>query len=231
MFKNITNSYSSAIILIILLLAFFIPKFSLGYEDTEGPWRAIEVNLFFDGANLYFDNKQQQPFQITIVDSFSTSKKDTFIIKVISVDGEELGIFPFDPVNGNSNFRIGSTKAIIPYMPTTDHLDFFDSNKNQILNLAIKSRAFCLENDTCEPEFGENKDNCPKDCALAVATALPIVTTTLSPSPTTVPGNSAAKSILPAIISALIFIILGFVILWLVIRKRRPSNSNNREEF
>ena len=163
------------IIFISLLLPFAV--FSEGVADKQVSSSVYLFHLYYDNSQLFADRDVQFKYDILSEVFVSETINTQFPYKgeVISLRGEIVQTFQFDPRKGDPKFLKGKIFVKAPYFADGQKVNFYDGQGNQLLSIFVSDSSFCNDDGVCNADVGEDFKTCPLDCK--VATPVPTVST------------------------------------------------------
>jgi len=166
-------------------------------------------HLYYDNGKLTVDKDFNSPFDLIAQDYQSLSISGavsgfSFSGELFSVKGNKIADFGIStvliPFGGK-----GKISSYAPYLSNAKKAIFYDFSGTQILEIDVApGGAVCNEDEICNADTGEDSQNCPADCKIA-----------LTPTPTEI--SKPAPSLLGRIFSLTNLIGLAIVaaLVWL----------------
>ena len=154
--------------------------FGEGVADKQVSSSVYLFHLYYDNSQLFADRDVQFKYDILseIFVSETINTQFPYRGEVISLRGEVVQIFQFDPRQGNPNFLKGKISVKAPYFADGQKVNFYDGQGNQLLSVFVSDSSFCNDDGACNADVGEDDKTCPIDCK----TTTPIPTFPIDPS-------------------------------------------------
>jgi hypothetical protein len=215
------------LLIILVAAASLVASSAFAIESSLGS--EYVFHLYFDNSKLVADRDYQFPYDVLGIpyEQPPIATGFPYHAEIVSLAGETVGSFKFDPRNGNANFSSGKVSVYAPYVSDAKQVVFYDPQNTAVLTIPVNQSSFCNDDGICNEDRGETYQTCQRDCK---ATSLPVPSTNDTTSPP--PASSASTS---GLVLGVIFMLLGVVLIggvWWFMRKKSstpmpPPTSGN----
>lgn len=150
-----------------ILLTVFVLINGFVFADTTETQDFIYLfHLYYDNGQLFADRNVRFKYDVIPEKFIPETLTTQFPYKgeVINLKGEVAEIFQFDPRQGNLKFLKGTLLVKAPYVPDGQKVNFYDSQRNQLLSIFVSDSSFCNDDGVCNSDVGEDTKTCSNDC-------------------------------------------------------------------